>query len=160
MIPEVEGLSPMEASDLVHEESSYLARQLALRAQADGKNLIWDITMSDQEKTEKRIGDLREAGYTRIDGIFVEIPLETSLGRTEERYWADQDRWRAGRGMGGRLVPPDVILKQKDDEWGSCNRKTFEAIKQTFESWEIKDNSVDDRPALLIEHGRKANEMH
>ena len=50
MIPEVEGLSPMEASDLVHEESSYLARQLALRAQADGKNLIWDITMSDQEK--------------------------------------------------------------------------------------------------------------
>jgi hypothetical protein len=160
MIPEVEGLSPMEASDLVHEESSYLARQLALRAQADGMNLIWDITMSDQEKTEKRIGDLREAGYTRIDGIFVEIPLETSLRRTEERYWADQDRWRAGQGMGGRLVPPDVILKQKDDEWGSCNRKTFEAIKQTFESWEIKDNSVDDRPALLIEHGRKANEMH
>lgn len=46
MIPEVEGLSPMEASELVHEESSYLARQLAIRAQADGKNLIWDITMS------------------------------------------------------------------------------------------------------------------
>ena len=32
MIPKVDGLSPMEASDLVHEESSYLARQLALRA--------------------------------------------------------------------------------------------------------------------------------
>ena len=90
----------------------------------------------------------------------MEIPIETSLRRTEERYWADQDRWRAGQGLGGRLVPPDVILKQKDDEWGSCNRKTFEAIKQTFESWEIKDNSVDGRPALLIEHGRKANEMH
>ena len=32
MIPEVDGLSPMEASSLAHEESSHLARQLALRA--------------------------------------------------------------------------------------------------------------------------------
>ena len=39
----------MEASELVHEESSYLANQLALRAQSDGKNLIWDITMSSKK---------------------------------------------------------------------------------------------------------------
>lgn len=155
MIPEVEGLSPMEASDLVHEESSYLARQLALRAQADGKNLIWDITMSDLQKTEKRIQDLRDAGYTRIEGIFVHIPIETSLRRTEERYWTDQEKWLAGQGIGGRLVPPDVILRQKDDEWGSGNRKTFETIKQTFESWEIRDNSVDDHPSVLIGRGQK-----
>jgi Zeta toxin len=155
MIPEVEGLSPMEASDLVHEESSYLARQLALRAQADGKNLIWDITMSDLQKTEKRIQDLREAGYSKIDGIFVEIPIETSLRRTEERYWTDQNKWFSGQGIGGRLIPPDVILRQRDDEWGSCNRKTFETIKQTFENWEIRDNSLDDRPAKLIKRGHK-----
>ncbi len=30
LIPQVDGLSPMEASDLVHEESSYIARRLAL----------------------------------------------------------------------------------------------------------------------------------
>ena len=87
MIPEVEGLSPMEASELAHEESSYLARQLAIRAQAEGKNLIWDITMSDQAKTEQRILDLREAGYTKIQALFVQIPIETSLKRTEARYW-------------------------------------------------------------------------
>jgi hypothetical protein len=46
LVPMVDGLSPMEASDLVHEESSHIARQLALRAQGDGKNIIWDITMS------------------------------------------------------------------------------------------------------------------
>ena len=34
MVPEIDGLSPMEASDLVHEESSYLARQLALTSAA------------------------------------------------------------------------------------------------------------------------------
>ena len=55
MIPEIDGLSPMEASELVHEESSYLASQLAIRAQADGKNLIWDITMSIDKKPSSEL---------------------------------------------------------------------------------------------------------
>ena len=38
MIPDIDGLSPMEASDLAHEESSYLAKRLARRADAEGKN--------------------------------------------------------------------------------------------------------------------------
>jgi predicted kinase len=151
MIPEVEGLSPMEASELVHEESSYLARQLALRAQGDGKNLIWDITMSDKAKTEQRITDLRESGYTRVDALFVQISIATSLRRTEARYWEDQDKWFEGKGLGGRLIPPEVILRQTDDEWGSGNRKTFEAIKEKVDHWEIHDNSTDGRPARLLD---------
>jgi hypothetical protein len=158
MIPEVEGLSPMEASELVHEESSYLARQLAIRAQADGKNLIWDITMSDQTKTEKRITDLREAGYTKVDALFVQIPIETSLRRTESRYWADQDKWFSGEGFGGRLIPPEVILRQADEEWGSGNRKSFEALKGIVNNWEIQDNSVDDCSATLVDRS-KAEEV-
>jgi predicted ABC-type ATPase len=154
MIPEVEGLSPMEASELVHEESSYLARQLAIRAQADGKNLIWDITMSDQTKTEQRITDLREAGYTKVDALFVQIPIETSLRRTESRYWEDQDKWFSGEGVGGRLIPPEVILRQADKEWGSGNRKTLEAIKGIVNDWEIQDNSIDDCPATLVDRSK------
>ena len=50
MIPEVDSLSPMEASDLVHEESSTIAKRMARRAYAEGKNLIWDITMSSRSK--------------------------------------------------------------------------------------------------------------
>jgi hypothetical protein len=151
MIPEVGGLSPMEASDLVHEESSYLARQLAIRAQADGKNLIWDITMSDQEKTEQRITNLRESGYTKVDALFVQIPIETSLRRTEARYWEDQNKWYAGEGLGGRLIPPEVILRQADEEWGSGNRRAFEAIKLIVNNWEIQDNSIDGFPATLVD---------
>ena len=158
MIPEVEGLSPMEASELVHEESSYLARQLAIRAQADGKNLIWDITMSDQTKTGQRITDLREAGYTKVDALFVQIPIETSLRRTESRYWADQDKWFSGEGFGGRLIPPEVILRQADEEWGSGNRKTFEALKGVVNNWEIQDNSVDGCSATLVDRS-KAEEV-
>ncbi len=72
----------MEASDLVHEESSYIAkRQLALRAQADGKNIIWDITMSSDKKTSERIDELRSAGYSSVEGIFVDIQVETAVTR-------------------------------------------------------------------------------
>ncbi len=101
MIPEVEGLSPMEASELVHEESSYLASQLALRAQADGKNLIWDITMSSEESVEGRINELASAGYTQIDGIFVDISVldkpETDRVKTSRRSRKIPSRERPGR---------------------------------------------------------------
>src|SRR5262249_38490098 len=61
LIPVVDGLAPMEASDLAHEESSHIAKQLATRAMADGKNLIWDITMSARASADRRIEDLRDS---------------------------------------------------------------------------------------------------
>jgi predicted ABC-type ATPase len=157
MVPEIDGLSPMEASDLVHEESSYLARQLALRAQHDGKNIIWDITMSTQKSTEMRIGDLREAGYRRIDGLFVDIPIDISIKRTEARHREGHDHYRAGEGLGGRYVPPEVVQRQADSEWDSKNRRTFESIKSKFNAWSIYDNSVDGRRAVLRESSTKRN---
>ena len=72
LIPELDGLSPMEASDLVHAESTYIAKRLARRAMDDGKNIIWDMTMSSTPTTEQRVGDLERAGYAaRV--IFVDI---------------------------------------------------------------------------------------
>jgi len=157
MVPEIDGLSPMEASDLVHEESSYLARQLALRAQRDGKNIIWDITMSTQKSTEKRIDDLREAGYGRIDGLFVDIPIEISIKRTEARHREGHHHYRGSEGLGGRYVPPEAVQRQANSEWGSKNRKTFDAIKSKFNAWSIYDNSVDGRRAVLRESSTERN---
>jgi hypothetical protein len=151
MIPEVEGLSPMEASDLAHEESSYLAKRLAHRAQADGKNIIWDITMSSEESTAGRINDLRKADYTQVDGLFVDISIETSIRRIESRHREGHDEWRAGTGLGGRYVPPEVVENQADSQWGSKNRKVYEKMKEGLASWSTYDNSVDHRPAEVIE---------
>jgi predicted kinase len=150
LIPMVEGLSPMEASDLVHEESSAVAKQLARRALWDGKNVIWDITMSSRESTERRISDLRAAGYS-IAGIFVDIPVETSVRRAEARHRTGHEDYRAGIGLGGRYVPAEVIRAQADDDWGSKNRRTFEAVRQRFDQWSRYDNSVDGRPPVLAE---------
>jgi predicted ABC-type ATPase len=159
MIPPVPGLSPMEASELVHEESSYVARQLALRAEADGKNVIWDITMSSRASTEGRISELNSAGYTRIEGIFVDISVEISVTRADGRHREGHDRYRADVGLGGRFVPAEVIRAQADAEWGSRNRKTFEEVKHHFDSWYLFDNSGS-APDLAGASDRKEDHDH
>jgi predicted ABC-type ATPase len=158
MVPMVEGLSPMEASDLVHEESSYIARQLAMLAQADGKNIIWDITMSSRGKTERRIDELRAVGYTAIQGIFVEIPVDMAVTRSDGRHRAGQDDYRAGRGMGGRFVPEEVIRAQADSAWGSLPRKNFEAVKHRFDTWARYDNSA--AAPILADAGHQEEGAH
>lgn len=142
LVPKVDGLSPMEASNLVHEESSHVAKQLAARALADGKNMIWDITMASRASTEGRIDSLRAAGYTHIEGVFVDIPVETSVERAGERHRRGHEDFRNSRGYGGRYVPPDVIRENRDAEWGSKNRRTFEELKDRFDGWKIYDNSM------------------
>ncbi len=151
LIPRITGLAPMEASDLAHEESSYLARQHARRALAEGKNIIWDITMSTYNSTSQRIDELREAGYDQIGGIFVDIPIEVSVTRSEARHRRGCDRYLEGLGLGGRYVPAEVIRAQADPEFGSANRRAFEQLKERFDHWTLYENSVSGRQAALID---------
>jgi predicted kinase len=131
LIPELDGLSPMEASDLVHEESSHIAKLLAGRAMRDGKNIIWDITMSKTSTTEQRLDDLERARYS-TRGIFVDISIGEAVRRADARYRSGHEDYRAGIGFGGRYVPLEVIEAQADPQWGSRNRRTFEQAKPRF----------------------------
>jgi predicted ABC-type ATPase len=160
MIPPVADLSPMEASDLVHEESSYVARQLALRAQSDGKNVIWDITMSSCASTERRIDELRSSGYTRIEGIFIDIPVEISVSRADGRHREGQGDYRAGDGLGGRFIPAEMIRSQAEPGWGSCNRKTFEEVKEHFDRWYLFDNSGAAPVLIQTDRGKEDHDHH
>jgi predicted kinase len=153
MVPVIPGLSPMEATDLAHEESSYIAKQLALRAYADRKNVIWDITMSNPDTTHGRIRELRAAGYVDVEAIFIDIPVEVSLSRTEARHRKEHDAYRAGDGLGGRYIPPDLISAQAHPDASSTNRATFDQAKQQLPRWRLFDNSVDGRDPALIETG-------
>jgi predicted kinase len=150
LIPELAGLTPMEASDLVHEESSHIAKRLAHRAEAEGKNVIWDITMASYESTASRIENLRTSGY-KVQGIFVDISVESSIRRADARHREGHEYYRNGVGLGGRYVPPEVIRAQADSEWGSKNRKIFETVKDQFDYWQRYDNSVNGRAAVLAE---------
>jgi predicted kinase len=154
LIPEVDGLSPMEASDLVHEESSHVAKLLAERAVRDGKNIIWDITMASRQSTARRLDDLDSAGYV-TSGIFVDISVEVSTQRADGRHRHGHEQYRNGHGMGGRFVPPEVITAKADAEWGSANRRTFEGIKARLADWVVYDNSVDDRSPVMVDSGKQ-----
>jgi predicted kinase len=158
LVPRIDGLSPMEAADLVHEESSHIAKRLAQRAFADGKNVVWDITMSSASSTEKRFEALRAAGYTRVDGIFVDIPPDVSIRRCDERYREGHEQYRNGVGLGGRYLDPDLILAQVDPEWGSQNRRIFEGLKHRFDSWSRFDNSSDGSAPFLVEAAGSADD--
>jgi predicted kinase len=153
MVPQVDGLTPLEASDLIHEESADIAKQIAKRAHADGKNVIWDITMKSLESTQERIADLRAAGYVEVEGIFVDIPVEVSVQRAESRYREGHEAYVLGSGLGGRYVRPETIASQADEDFGTLNRKVFEQVRPEFNRWRLYDNSVDGRPAVLVDHG-------
>lgn len=150
LIPEVDGLTPLEAARLAHEESSDIAKRLAHRAQADGKNMIWDVTMSRPRTCADRIAALAAAGYGRVDAIFVDVPVGVSLRRADARHRSGHEAYRGGSGAGGRFVPAEVILAQADPTWGSVNRATFELVKNWFTAWARYDNSVDGRGATLV----------
>lgn len=154
MVPSVEGLSPMEASPLAHEESSHIANLLAARAYASNTNVVWDITMSREASVKKRVAEMRSAGYSRIDSVFVDIPVDTSIERALARHRSGMQRQAAGEGNGGRYVPPSLIRAMSSDTSSSANRDTFDGLKSEFDSWVVYDNSVSGRePQKVAESG-------
>jgi predicted ABC-type ATPase len=151
LLPRIDLLTPMEATELAHDESSHIARRLAEGALVERKNVIWDITISSRDSIEGRINQLRQAGYTRIEGIFVDVPIETSLERVALRHRKDDDRYReTGSSLGGRLVPAELIESQADQQWGSLNRRSFEQFKGRLDAWYLYDNSGGE--AVLKDH--------
>jgi hypothetical protein len=111
--------------------------------------------MSSRASTESRIGDLRGAGYSRVEGVFVDIPIEVAIHRSDARHREGHDDYSVGRGLGGRFVPAEVIAAQADPDWGSRNRKTFEQVKPQLDAWLQCDNSVDGRSPALVDSGSR-----
>ena len=108
LVPLVEGLSPMEAAHLVHAEAQFLAKRVGLRAMADDRNLIWDISMASLHATQALLNALQLAGYS-VRAVFADLPVEESVRRADAAHRHGHDKYRAGRGFGGRYVPAEAI---------------------------------------------------
>lgn len=138
--PQVEGLTPMETSSLIHEESSYISRRLGDAAAAEGKNMIWDVTLGKTSSGVERIDPLKAHGYT-VRGVFVDVTPEHSATSAMGRYERGHQDYLKGKGQGGRYVPPEIILSAKDGpDYRSQNRQAFEGLKPHLDSWTIIDN--------------------
>lgn len=152
-VPGGEHLSPMELSTVLHLESSWLADQLLRRAAAEGIDVLIDATMGEQAAPRSRIELLQQHGYS-IRGMFVDVDVDTSLRRTQERYRRAMRRWAAGQGPGGRPVPPQFIEQSRRAPGEpTANRQVFEmlAAMGMFDAgWEVHDNNGD-APRLLAQ---------
>ena len=133
-------VAPMELSPLIHEESSHLAIMLAFRAYAEGKNVIWDIGMTNRPSTEQRVTELLEHGY-RLRGFFVDVPIPVSMQRATERYRKEMEQYFKGIGYGGRPIPLEFLNKLQLPDGGSRNREVFEQLRERFDDWLVYDNS-------------------
>lgn len=82
LIPQVPGLSPLDAADLAHAEAQFLAKRLGMRALGEGRNLLWEVSYASPHSIESWLSAHQHAGYTTT-GIFAEISIEESVRRTE-----------------------------------------------------------------------------
>lgn len=130
MIPEVPGLDRMEASTLVHSESSYLADKFLKELSEKNKNVIYDFTCKNVKTTSERIQILKDSGYEKKDMqfVFVNIPLDTAKERAIGRYtYGLNESIDKEDNIGGRYLPPAVLEenKSKTGKYSSVNAETL-----------------------------------
>lgn len=136
LVPVIPGLTPMESSHLVHEESSYLAKSLAEEAGVRGMNVIWDFTMGSSGSGSSKLASLSTQGYDRTSAIFVDVSVEHSKASTDQRHRDGVDRYLAGTGDGGRVVPNMVLEAARMPEgspYKTKNRLSYETLVQSGE---------------------------
>lgn len=172
--PQIEGLTPAETSNFIHEVSSEMNHMLEQLLTAEGYNIIFDITMGgqftegEQSWTEKLINGLETADYV-VDGMFVSVTPDIALSRADRRHRQGLDALRTGvvpaRGdenevkYGGRVVPDAVLAKARfprgdpqGEQYASVNDRNFDKIKDQFGRWAVWDNS-EDSPTFLAGSG-------
>lgn len=144
MIPQLDKkMTLMELSPLAHEEASDMAMLLAERAYGDKKNIVWDFTMSSEGSVvNKRINPMRDADYTDIKGVFVDVTVDKSINQAEGRWQRGLIEYGEGKGEGGRFLPSSATRENlpKGTKYRSKNRETFEAIKGGLDGYIVYDN--------------------
>ena len=141
MIPKVEGLTPMESSTLVHEESSYLADRLAMNLAHLKKNIIYDFTCKTVTSATYRINLLKKFGYEtkKMNFIFVNIPLVVSKERAKNRYVRGLNKFN----IGGRWLP-EFVIDKSSSKTGKFDSQNAESIVDLYKNYGINKPLVFD----------------
>lgn len=153
MVPEVEGLSPMEASTLVRMEASHLANLATAELLRRGKNVILDVTMKSRRVMRPRLDQLDHANY-RTTGVFLDTPLEKATKRATGRYRSGLEAYREGKDpLGGRYIPASVMAASEAEPGMTYNRRTFDALRDRFGAWQLWDGTGPKAAPIGQSHG-------
>lgn len=149
----VPGTLGMESNSLCYEESVHLSNRLMMKMSEERKNVILDRTMSSAATTEDNINTFKNKGY-RVNGMFVDIDVDTSVRRANSRYiTATQTTILTGEGSGGRFVPTKVITNQRSSKTGvnTVNAEVFHSL--------TKKGVFDTTPRVFDNRGTEPIEM-
>jgi predicted kinase len=141
MVPKVQGLSPMEASPLIHEESVHLANLAAAALRRRGKNLAFEVTMNRRDRTQAIVSRLKKDGYG-VTAVFADVPVDVSANRVASRYRRSLEAYRQGTDpLGGRYVSQYDIAAGESERGVTGARQTFDAMRPQFAAWQLWDGS-------------------
>ncbi|MBB5805010.1 hypothetical protein F4560_004778 [Saccharothrix ecbatanensis] len=151
LVPQIDGIAPLEGSELVQEEASVIAGLVAGMAAQSRKNVVWDTTMSSHGSVDRRLDRLRDKGYDRFTALFLDVPIDVSLRRVDQRHREGYEKYRNGDRCEGRHVRASYIQSSVDPDYTSVNRRVFEDRKARFDRWYLYD--ATDIPATLVDQG-------
>mgnify|MGYP002713720090 CR=1 FL=1 len=129
LVPEIDGLTQMEASTLVHEESSDIANEFLSELAKEKKNIIYDFTCKSSKSAKNKINflvDNFEYSKKDVELIFVDIKMDTSRERAKARYQHGLNE-SLNDGISGRYLP-DAVISECAPEKGVHNSKNAEAV--------------------------------
>lgn len=148
MMPDIPGMSAMEASALGHEEASRLAQRLADIAHREGRNVNWDIVAGSPSSVTKRIDRARKVGpqyydHKKPSAVLVDADPPVARQGVEDRHFGKEVAAMNGQGLinettgkpiGGRWVPQeasDANAAPPGSSYASGPAATFHALNDT-----------------------------
>ena len=136
------------AAAWVHEESSYIAKQIQSKGSKESYNTVLDGTGDGSVKgLEKKINEMRAAGQ-RVVGHYVTIPTDTAWERALERSKPKYDANGKMTSKGGRL-PPETLIRATHKS--VSNILPVAAKKGLFDEVALYDTDVPrGKPAQLV----------
>lgn len=141
LVPEVKGLSPGEASALVHDEAQWIAQLLLRAAMERGKNVAVHTPMQSAGAIAAHADRLRGAGY-HVHGLFVHTPVDKAIDHAHSSYKSGVEKYRRQQGAGAPPALPGV-LAGADRGATTAHQDAFEDGKTHLDSWEQWDNTDD-----------------
>lgn len=156
MVPEVRGLSPMEASPLVHAEAVHIGHLIAHAALRSGKNLAVHLPMSDPDAVREHAQRLRDSGYT-VHGVYIHTPVDKAVKSWRSGHRSGHEKYRREEGPGSRYISPGLLGSTETSPGSSVNSETFEKSKPHLDSWEHWDASEAPRRSAQSEQPRASH---
>jgi hypothetical protein len=108
-----------------------------------GLNVVIDMTMKTPKSAYERLALFKDKGY-RTEAHYMHLPPQEAAKRAINRYRNGEKE----NDYKGRFVPPEAILKMRQNE------ETFDLVKDLVDDWSFRDSTDGFPPKLISQNGK------